>query len=156
MAEPFDAYLSLFELLHQQVVEAIDGLPDEALDWLPAEGMNSVAVLVVHMAGSLRYWVGDVAAQEPSDRERSAEFLVRGLTSGELKQRLAASREYTREIAGRLTLEDLGNKRTSAMNDREITVSWALLHALEHTALHVGHIQMTRQLWDHFAAGNRQ
>jgi hypothetical protein len=27
-------------------------------------------------------------------------------------------------------------------------VGWALLHALEHTAIHLGHIQITQQLWD--------
>jgi len=27
-------------------------------------------------------------------------------------------------------------------------VAWALLHALDHTAQHLGHMQITRQLWD--------
>jgi uncharacterized damage-inducible protein DinB len=156
MEEPFDAYLSLFEALHQRVVKAIDTLPAEALDWIPAAGMNSLAVLVVHMAGSQRFWVGDVAMNEPSGRERSAEFQVQGVTSGALQQRLRASLDYTRAALGRLTLEDLSDKRTAAMHDGEISVSWALLHALEHTALHVGHIQITRQLWDQFAAGNNR
>jgi len=26
-------------------------------------------------------------------------------------------------------------------------VAWALAHALEHTALHLGHIQIGRELW---------
>jgi hypothetical protein len=29
-----------------------------------------------------------------------------------------------------------------------ITAGWALNHALAHTALHIGHAQITRQLWD--------
>jgi ankyrin repeat protein len=27
-------------------------------------------------------------------------------------------------------------------------VAWCLAHALEHTALHLGHMQITRQLWE--------
>jgi hypothetical protein len=29
-----------------------------------------------------------------------------------------------------------------------MTVAWAVLHAVDHTALHLGHIQITRQLWE--------
>lgn len=28
------------------------------------------------------------------------------------------------------------------------TVAWRLAHALEHTALHLGHMEITRQLWE--------
>jgi hypothetical protein len=27
-------------------------------------------------------------------------------------------------------------------------VGWALCHILKHTALHLGHLQITRQLWE--------
>jgi uncharacterized damage-inducible protein DinB len=147
MEEPFDAYLSLFETLHQGLMRAIDGLPTEALDWVPGAEMNSIAVLLVHTAGSQRYWVGDVVGAKPSGRERSAEFVVRGLTSDDLRQRLAAVLDHTRQVVGRLTTEDLGAMRSST-DGREHSVSWALMHALEHTAQHLGHIQLTRQLWE--------
>jgi len=28
-----------------------------------------------------------------------------------------------------------------------VGVAWAILHALEHTGIHLGHIQVTQQLW---------
>jgi hypothetical protein len=31
--------------------------------------------------------------------------------------------------------------------ERTIPVRWCLLHALDHTALHLGHMQLTYQLW---------
>ena len=31
---------------------------------------------------------------------------------------------------------------------REFTGAWCLAHALEHTALHLGQMQITRQLWE--------
>lgn len=148
MEEPFTSYLSWFETLHKEANEVIEGLPAEALDWSPGPEMNSITVLVVHMAASQRYWIGDVAMQEPSGRVRSDEFVTEGLTSEGLQQRLAAAMAYTRQAIGRLTLEDLGAMRPSPAGDEEYSVANALLHSLEHTAQHVGHLQMTRQLWE--------
>ncbi len=43
------------------------------------------------------------------------------------------------------TLADLDQQRDdSRYEDRSFTVAWAL----EHTATHVGHAQITRELWD--------
>ena len=47
-----------------------------------------------------------------------------------------------------LALPDLEATRVSPRDGRTFTVVWCLAHALEHTALHLGHIQVTRQLWD--------
>jgi hypothetical protein len=47
-----------------------------------------------------------------------------------------------------LTLPDLDAKRTTPSNGKEYTVGWALAHALEHVGIHVGHMQIIRQLWD--------
>jgi hypothetical protein len=52
------------------------------------------------------------------------------------------------QTLAQLTLEDLEARRHAAIQDRECTAMWALLHALEHTALHLGHIQLTRQMWE--------
>ena len=49
---------------------AVDGLPDEALNWKPAgEDTNSVAVLVTHVLHSTRSWLSTaVAAPLPGPR----------------------------------------------------------------------------------------
>ena len=36
----------------------------------------------------------------------------------------------------------------STRDDRNFSAGWALAHALEHTAPHLGHAQVTRQLWE--------
>lgn len=76
----FEAYLDRLQELHAGILRAIDGLPAAALDWVPGPGMNPIAVLVVHAAGAERYWIGDVVARDPSDRDRAAEFWVQGRT----------------------------------------------------------------------------
>ena len=55
MALYTDLY-SLFHEVHDDLAKAIDGLPPEALDWVPGAEMNSITVLVVHLCGAERYW----------------------------------------------------------------------------------------------------
>ncbi len=110
--------------------------------------MNSIGALVVHLTGAERYWIGDVAGRDPSGRDRAAEFRARGLDEAELKRRLDGSLAYARGLLEGLTLQDLDAARVSPRDGREFTVAWCLAHALEHTAIHLGHIQIIRQLWD--------
>ena len=72
----FTDYLNLLEARHNEILEAIEGLPSAALDWSPGTDMNSISVLVFHLTGAERYWIGNVAAQDPKERDRDAEFRV--------------------------------------------------------------------------------
>jgi len=141
-------YLERLQDLHGAIERAIEGLPQTALDWVPGLEMNSLGVLVVHVVGAERYWIGDVVARDPSGRDREAEFRARGLDAATLKDRLANSLAYCRGALEGLTLQDLETPRTSPRDGRTFTVAWSLAHAPEHTALHLGHIQITRQLWE--------
>ena len=67
------------EAMHQTIEEAIADLTVEALDWVPGPGMNSIAVLLAHTFGSERYWIGDVAGEDPSGRVRAKEFETAGV-----------------------------------------------------------------------------
>jgi uncharacterized damage-inducible protein DinB len=141
------AYMDRLEELHRNIETALDGLTPEALDWSPGPGMNSITVLVTHLTCAERFWVGDVLAGDPSGRVREAEFETRGFDASHLKARLAASRSYIRNVLERLPLEALEEQRP-ARDGHEFSGAWCLLHALEHTAIHVGHVQMNRQLWE--------
>ena len=72
----FSAYLDLLQDCHNGILQALEGLPPAALDWVPGQDMNSVSVLIFHLTGAERFWIGDIAAQEPSNRDRNAEFQV--------------------------------------------------------------------------------
>jgi uncharacterized damage-inducible protein DinB len=147
MHEFFQSYYDRLKILHQEVSENIADLPTEALDWRPIPVMNSLTVLVVHLTGAERYWIGDVAGQDPSDRIRSEEFVARGWNRAELQERLDQTLAHSLAVLQQLTLEDLAAKRPSGRNDETVSVAAALVHALEHTAVHVGHIHAVRELW---------
>jgi uncharacterized damage-inducible protein DinB len=144
----FEAYIERMEKLHNQIKQAIQGLPLEALDWVPGPEMNSLSVLIVHTTGSERYWIGDVALEEASGRDRDAEFRAHGLDGDALKARLDSSLVYARDALSRLPENNLALERFSTAWGESVTIVWALLHALEHLGIHLGHIQMVRQLWD--------
>jgi uncharacterized damage-inducible protein DinB len=143
----YSDYLDNLKEIHNEIRAAILGLPQEALDWVPGVEMNSIAVLVVHLLGAERYWIGDVIASEPSGRDREAEFEVRGKTENELLLKLGEVEKYIEKALEEMSIGELEEKRLSPRNGREVTVGWALLHALKHTTLHAGHIQITRQAW---------
>ena len=148
MVQFFADYLARLERLHGDLKAAAAALPAAALDWRPGSDTNSLAALIVHTAGSQRYWIGDVAGQEPSGRDRDAEFRATGLNAGDLAEQLDAVLAHSRSVLQRLSLDDLAQMRTSPRDGRQFTAGWALAHALEHTAIHAGHAQLTRQLWD--------
>jgi uncharacterized damage-inducible protein DinB len=144
----FVDYLNRLEALHMGVKQAIAGLSPEALAWVPGPEMNSLAVLVAHIAGSERFWVGDMAGQEHSGRVRAEEFAATGLSEAELVHYLDKSFAHSQSVLSNLLLTDLDKFHESPVHKESFRVSWSLLHNLEHVALHVGHAQLMRQLWE--------
>jgi len=142
------AYLDLLQELITALDAAVADLPIEALDWVPGTEMNSLAVLVTHTCASARYWLGEVAGGIPMHRDRAAEFQVRGLDAGRLRGQLADFLTWAHDAVSRLVDADWGAPRQVGYREQPVTVGWALLHALEHSALHLGHAQLTRQLWE--------
>ena len=148
MLPVYEAFYDRFQELFKDIRKCIAGLPVEALDWMPGEEMNTLGVLVTHTMGSTRYWVGDVAAQEPSNRDRDAEFRAAGLDEAALVRHLEEMLAYLKSVFQKLTLDDLAAERLSPRNQKTFTGAWAIVHALEHVGVHVGHMQIIRQLWD--------
>ena len=140
----FADYLERLEGLQRRLHKEVRDLPAEAMDWSPGPEMNSVAVLLAHIAGLLHEGI-DIALGDPPGRVREQEFQTRGVLSAEMLRRLDAVIDYARGALPRLSLEDLDKERKD--EDETVTCGWALLHALEHAYLHLGHIQLTCQMW---------
>lgn len=143
----YDELYALFRNLHQDIELALAGLPPEALDWTPGPEMNSINALVVHLTGAEKFLSSDVVMGQPSGRDRAAEFQIAGLQPDELIARLRQSEAVLRAAFEQLSLEDLEKERTDPRDGRTVRPAWALLHALDHTGMHTGQIQLTSQLW---------
>jgi uncharacterized damage-inducible protein DinB len=148
MIPALEDYFDRLQKLHQEIQKTIADLPQAALDWAPpGPEMNSLGVIAVHIAGSQRYWIGDVAGQDPSNRDRPAEFRTRGLDAATLRSRLNAALDHSRGVLERLTLADLEAERIAPSDGRQVRVAWVLSHSLSHTAEHLGHMGITRRWW---------
>ncbi|MBI4768957.1 MAG: DUF664 domain-containing protein [Chloroflexi bacterium] len=165
MTPEISHYLQFFEDLHRQMGELIAGLPAEALNWRPVTGgdghaSNSLAALVTHVAGSERYWIGEVVGGRPSGRDREAEFLASAgealLLQARLEEATALAREALAGLAPDSSNRGLAPERLEEIahvRGRDITLRWALMHMLEHAGVHLGHMQLTVQLWQQGRAG---
>ncbi|MFQ6014157.1 MAG: DinB family protein [Anaerolineae bacterium] len=143
-------YLHMIEDLRDQVSDLIANLPAEALNWRPVEGIedhatNSLAVLATHIAGAEHFWIAEVIGGQPPTRDRHAEFATKATGPAELRRRLEETGVETREALSSLRKVDLDGTRE--VNGRTVPVRWAILHVIDHTALHLGHMEITYQLW---------
>ena len=150
MLKEVEAYLTKLGDLRNQAKTLLEGLPTEALDWRPIRGegelaTNSLAVMAVHLAGSQTYWMKEIIGRTPIQRDREAEFATRGVPATELKARLDAASRVCEEVLSSLTEAQLEEGRQ--FRDRTVTARWGILHVMEHFATHLGHMQLTRQLW---------
>ena len=142
----FKDYLSTISVLHTEIESQIEGLSVQELDIRIGDQSSSLSVLVVHICGAERYWVGEVACGIPSGRKRDEEFRVAGLDASTLSDRLKENLAFIERALANLDFADLSTTTISPRDNRRVTIAWALLHVLEHDALHLGHIQITSQL----------
>ena len=143
-------YLERIEDLRGQVGGLVSGLTPEALNWRPIEGWddhatNSLAALAAHSAGAEHFWIAEVVGGRRATRDREAEFATLAASSAEIIRLLENTALETREVF--LTLKDTDLKDTRQTAGRTVPVRWCILHVIDHTSLHLGHMQVTFQLW---------
>ena len=150
MISELDNYLNRLDDLHNQISGLIAELPSEALNWRPIEGKddhatNSLAVLVAHLAGAEHFWIAEVIDGRPKTRDRDAEFVTVAASATEIIQLLEKTAGETRDVFSTLNESDLNDTRQT--KGRVVPVRWCILHVIDHTSLHLGHMQITYQLW---------
>jgi hypothetical protein len=134
---------------------AMEGIPDEDLNsWKPVaarEGgheMNTFAAMAIHVVSAGEFMTLHAVGGAPSNRNREGEFSATGSLS-DIRARFDAWLDGLHTVLEGLSEDDL-NAPTA--EPRYIERGWptaeVLLHALDHTALHVGHMQVQRQLWE--------
>src|SRR5688500_18064037 len=120
-------------------------LSDEQVWWRPRPEMNSIANLMLHLAGNMRQWiVAGVGGAIRDERDRPAEF---GDRSGRPKAEvLAVLRDVVRqcdETLARLTPDELVAPRR--IQGFDVTVTAAIFDTIPHFRGHVQEIiHMTR------------
>ncbi len=143
----FNALLDRFQKLHAEYEKSLELLPPEALDWVPGPEMNSPSVIVIHVAENTRYFVGEVVLGEASGFDREAGFQTKGLSQQALISRFRDLEIYLEASFAKLSLPDLDRLITHPRTGKAVPAAYFLFLALSHTATHLGHLQITVQLW---------
>jgi uncharacterized damage-inducible protein DinB len=128
-----------------KIERCLEALSDEDVWWRANEGSNSIGNLLLHLAGSTRAWSTGVAGGVENPRDRQREFDQREPVSrAELLTRI---RQVVTEADGVLARLDVGVllERRKARAE-EVTVLFAVYHAVEHFSMHTGQIIMLAKM----------
>jgi uncharacterized damage-inducible protein DinB len=137
----------------ERVCACLDGLNEAQLNWRPPiDGANSLYVVATHTLGNARAFVLGIACGQPLERDRPAEFRASGCDAADLTaQGRRLSDEIEAALAG-LSASDLDRRLLPAPSlwgegeVQEISVREAILHVVEHASIHLGQLQITRDL----------
>ena len=128
-----------------KIERCLEALSDEDVWWRADEGSNSVGNLLLHLNGSTRGWIVDVVGGSYNPRDRQREFDEREqIPRAELLTRLRRTLAEADEVLARLDPEVLLERRQTPWE--EVTVLWAVYHAVEHFAMHAGQIIMLAKM----------
>jgi hypothetical protein len=147
LSDAVDQFHSLKALAERAMAQ----ISDEQLFTVLDEEANSIAVLLKHMAGSMRArWTAfPSAADETSDRHRDSEFVIEeGDTKRALIERWEAGWQALFDALKRLTTEDMAT--TVRIRGKSFSAIQAINRQLTHYAYHVGQIVF---LAKHFRSG---
>ena len=153
MDAEIESYSRLLQSLVKRVCACLEGLTEAQLNWRPPiDGANSAYVVATHTLGNARAWVLGIACGHPIERDRPAEFRASGRDATDLT---AQARQLSDDIAAALAAlpsSDLDRRLVPPRSlwgegePWEISVREALLYVVEHAALHLGQLQITRDL----------
>jgi hypothetical protein len=152
MNELADLYLSTARRVLSEGLRKIEHctsqLTDDQIWWRPREGqpgeMNSIANLLIHLAGNLNQWILTGVGGAPLTRHRQAEFDDRShRPPAELLQKLKARVAEVDAVIARQGADDLLQPRS--IQNHDTTVLGVIFHVVEHFRGHVQEIiHMTR------------
>ena len=151
------ATLDMLQKLVADIFQQLDGVPESDLNtWLPRDGMrdvNTFFALATHAVGAGEFWILEAAGGRSVDRNRVAEFSSAGSLE-QLRARFDGWLEETAAVFATMddaTLASIYYRPANperGMSEARRTRAECIAHALEHTAVHLGHLQLQRQLWD--------
>ena len=129
----------------------VDGLPAEALNWLPAsdEDSNTITVQATHGLSATRYLLGFALGESPG-RDRDEEFAAMTQDALSLMALIDSVEADCLSLLDGAGDVDWGAQRTRTRSDGSVfgfSAAYAVLHALSHLEGHVNEASLTRHLW---------
>jgi uncharacterized damage-inducible protein DinB len=143
-------YINVLEDLRDRFKKLVGLMDAKQLNWVPInQDVNSPHVLTYHIVSSEEMWIHQIAGKHNLSRNREAEFLVKRTDPRILIERLNKVAKISNQVINTLTLEDLAQLRREPpwRDEGYKTVRWCIVHVIEHYAEHLGHLNLTNQLY---------
>jgi Protein of unknown function (DUF664) len=118
---------------------------------LPASPLMTVAGVVSHLRWAEQLWFEAVFLGRPGsgpgfEGPEDSEMMVDGVPLAQLLDEYAAQCATSNEIIAAHSLDDTG--RSTDLDEGGATLRWMVIHMLEETARHAGHLDAMRELLD--------
>lgn len=141
--------LTLFSYYKKLVERAMEQVSDEQLFTVLDEEMNSIAIIVKHMAGNMRSrWTDFLSSDgEKPDRNRDSEFVDPPKTREAMLKLWERGWNHVFSALQPLTDTDLG--RTVTIRGEEHSVMQAINRQIAHYAYHCGQIVFLAKHFQH-------
>lgn len=152
-------FATVLERIVQNALKQFKDIADPDLNRrLDLPESNTAFALATHLIGSAEYWVLALAGGHAIQRDRLAEFHASG-SGVELVARYERWLAALPAVLNTLPAERLEQPAQvdprfhPSLENEPMTIRDALLHAVEHCAIHQGHLELTRQLLGYRPAG---
>jgi hypothetical protein len=153
MDAEIEGYRRQIQSLLERVCACLEGLSEAQLNWRPPmHGANSAYVIAAHTLGNARAWVLGIACGWPIERDRPAEFEASGPDGVDLRAQAQRLSDDIDAALAALAPSALDQRLLPARplwgegEPRQISVRQALLEVVEHASIHLGQLQITRDL----------
>ena len=157
-------FLAQLDDLNANLTEDTRGLTPDELAWQPAPGMNTIGMLLAHIALVEVGWIGTAAkgleffkidelpvkwadSGMPLAPEAAPPPSIHGKDMAFFDDVLRRARAFTRTALADLTDSDFAKRRTRIRRDGthvDYNIGWALYHVVEHEAGHAYQINLLR------------
>jgi len=145
MINQFSTAIQTIDSLHEEIIAILESAGPEGWNWKPDfPDNNSLYSIANHTILSQYWWIQENLNQVKIQRDRPAEFTARAETLDELKKLFYDVEALTKQVLEPIPESDLQEQRS--VKGRSVTIEWIVMHVIEHTALHLGHMQITKQL----------
>ena len=120
----------------------------EMLNWQPhARDVNSIAAILTHMHGVASFWIFQALTGEDVNRNRAIEFQAIISDRNEVPTLLHQARIRIQKAIGNCTHSDL-DATIHLTNNKDCTKRDAIIPSIKELAHHLGHIDMTIQMYN--------
>lgn len=143
--------VDMMEELKDRITESVKDLDQEETDYLFDEKANSIGSLIMHMAATEAYYQVETLENRMFTKDEE-EFWAIGLSLGDISREKLRGKPISYYLklwdeVRQKTLEGLKKRDDAWLNstiDEGMNNYWAWFHILEHSANHMGQIELVK------------